>query len=180
MHWWGDDPQSLAPEVESLLDAEPHFKRTVGMAVVEARTGVHLDASWVDRPQLSFVIPDPSAVDPPEPATGDGDLDLMAWWTFADRVQQRKVRDLLIDLLADRFDVERGRLLPDSYDDHGYLISSLEASGEPQQVAAARTIATLDNEPGNVDLAIVHARSAFDEVWLDVRAAVMAVIRGNS
>lgn len=181
MFWWGDDPQTLAPEVEALMDAEPGGQRTVGLAAIEARTGVHLEKQWFERPQLSFLIPDPAILDAtPEPSRDSGDPDLVAWLTFAGTAQRGKVRELLIDLLADRFDLERGRFHPDFHDDHRALVVDLESSGEPDELAAARTIVVVDDEPENFDAAIVHARSAFAELWPDVRASIVAIARESS
>ncbi|MBM7789003.1 hypothetical protein [Tenggerimyces flavus] len=181
MFWWGDDPPTLAPEVEALMDADPGPQRAVGMAVIEARTGVQLEKAWFKLPQLSFLIPDPTVVDAtPEPPRDEGDPDLVAWLTFADTVQRTRVRELLVDLLADRFDLERGRFHPDSFDDHRALVADLESSGEPEQLAAARTVEVVDDEPANFDAAIVHSRSAFAEMWPDVRAAIVAIARGSS
>ncbi len=79
------------------------------------------------------------------------------------------MRELLVDLLADRFDL-----------DHLALVADLESSGEPEQLAAARTIAVVDNEPDNFDAAIVQARSAFAEMWPDVRESIVTIARGSS
>jgi hypothetical protein len=99
----GERPTALDADRAPLRD-DPGYPAQ--LALVERRTGIRLDGSWLDRPHATVVVRTPIPDDPRPPGMfGSTDPDLAAVFLLADESTRREALRWLLDMLADEYDL---------------------------------------------------------------------------
>ncbi|MBQ0904400.1 DUF6461 domain-containing protein [Micromonospora sp. U21] len=100
----GEQPEALDEDRAALrgLTDDPDLDYPAQLALVERRTGVRLDAAWLDQPHPTVVLRKPIPDDPRPPGSfAATDPDLAAMLLMADEPTRRAALRWVLDLLAD-------------------------------------------------------------------------------
>jgi hypothetical protein len=105
-----DDNEPIGKQPTALDEDRAALREDQGypaqLALVERRTGIRLDAEWLDQPHATVVVRTPIPDDPRPPGTfGFVDPDLAAIFLLADESTQRAALRWVLDLLADEQDL---------------------------------------------------------------------------
>jgi hypothetical protein len=99
----GEQPTALDEDRAALRD---DLDYPAQLAFVERRTGIRLDADWLDRPHPTVVLRKPIPDDPRPPGTFAAvDPDLATMLLLADEPAHRAALHWMLDLLADAQDL---------------------------------------------------------------------------
>jgi Family of unknown function (DUF6461) len=104
----GEQPEALDEDRAALrgLTDDPDLDYPAQLALVERRTGVRLDAAWLDQPHPTVVLRKSIPDDPRPPGSfAATDPDLAAMLLLADEPAHRAALRWVLDLLADEQDL---------------------------------------------------------------------------
>ncbi|MEU1878063.1 hypothetical protein ABZ470_12160 [Streptosporangium sp. NPDC020072] len=155
-----EGPEILATELRSLRAAEDTAwpgKQATAMAIVEARTGAHLERQWFDRPRPVVLLDQPISPNPLPLGLWHHEPDLYARLSVSSQQMRRTVLLHMVETLIDTFGLSAPEL-----DDALHAVRQGRTLGGDQHAAVRAVHESLGRQWAGLPFAM---REQDDQQW---------------